>query len=117
MLSDQLRCEVAAGEGEKLSVLARRVPSYRSGKPASLSRLLRWVLDGVRGPDGQRVYMEALRTPSGWISTPRAISRFFEALTPTTTEPNAAPAPKPRTERQRLLAAERAGKQLEKLGV
>jgi hypothetical protein len=114
LVTPELLAEVAEGQGEPLTRLARRVPSYRSGRPASLSRLLRWAMHGVRGPDGAKVALEAVRTPGGWISTPAALCRFFSRLTPRT---DADPQPTPRSPSARSRAAERAGKQLEALGI
>src|SRR5687767_1178417 len=82
LVTEKLLSEIADGQGESLTQLARRIPSFRSGKPATLGRLWRWVLSGKTGPAGHRVYLEAVKTPGGWISTPRAVARFFAALTP-----------------------------------
>ena len=60
MISDLLFEEIDHGEGEPLSRLARRVPRTRLNKPVTMSCLLRWVLDGARGPGGERVRLEKL---------------------------------------------------------
>lgn len=82
MVSEQLKHEIANGEGQKLTDLAKIVPSARRGKPATLSRLIRWIFEGIKGPLGDRVQLEAIRGPDGWVSTPAALTRFFESLTP-----------------------------------
>lgn len=74
--------EIAEGKGQSLTQLAKLIPSRRKGRPVTLSCILRWVLDGIEAPNGERVRMEALKTPSGWISTPAALTRFLSALTP-----------------------------------
>jgi hypothetical protein len=72
---------------------ARIVPPARGGKRVHISTLLRWISKGAPGPDGQRVYLEALRVPRGWLTSRDAIHRFVERLTP---RPGG-DAPKPRT--------------------
>jgi hypothetical protein len=114
MTTDQLLDEISRGDGEKLSELARRVPSYRGGRPATLSRILRWVLTGVRGPGGERIRLEAAKMPGGWISTPQALARFVARQTPRV---DGEPAPKPRSPAARRRASERAAKELKRMGV
>jgi hypothetical protein len=116
-VTQQLLNEINERQGEKLTGLARRVPTYRNGRPATLSRLLRWGLHGVLAPDGSRVYLEAVRTPGGWVSTPGALSRFFTLLTPDPTSQPATPSPKPRTAKQRQARSERAAKKLADMGI
>jgi hypothetical protein len=112
--SETLLQEIAAGEGEYLTRAARRIPSLRQGKPATLSCLLRWVLDGVRGPEGTRVKLEAARLAGKWVTTPGAVRRFVLAQTPAD---SAGEVPKRRTEAQALRAAEKAGERLKAMGV
>jgi hypothetical protein len=58
---------------------ARPVPPLRTGTrpdgtprpvPTRAATVLRWIVDGVRGPDGATVKLEAVRLPSGWVTTP-----------------------------------------------
>jgi hypothetical protein len=114
VITDQLLSEIEAGQGEPLTRAAKRVPSARNGRPATLSRLFRWVMQGVLGPDGQRVYLEAARLAGTWITTPGAIRRFVAAQTPCL---NAEQSPTPRAPAARQRAAERAGKALEQIGI
>src|SRR5262245_5802633 len=97
-----------------LTQAARLLPPGRGGRPVTLSCVLRWVLTGARGPSGERIRLEAVRVGGRWLTTREALQRFAEALTP---RPDAPPAPAPRTAGQRARAAEKAGKQLEKLGI
>jgi hypothetical protein len=115
MLSDQFLSEIEGGEGQRLAVAARSLPSARQDKPVSISCLLRWVVDGVRGPGGQRIRLEAARLAGKWITTPGALRRFVEAQTPELAD--AEPAAKPGSARQRRRAAERAEKELERMGI
>jgi hypothetical protein len=114
MLTDQLLEEIEAGQGEVLTRAARRVPRTRRDRPVTLSCLLRWVLTGVTGPDGQRVYLEAARLAGRWVTSPGAIRRFIAAQTPRL---GTEPAPSPRSPAQRRRAGERAARELENLGI
>jgi hypothetical protein len=113
MLTDQLLEEIEAGQGETLTRAARRLPRTRLDKPVTLSCLIRWVLQGVQGPGGRRVYLEAARLAGKWVTTPGAIRRFVEAQTPRL---GAEDAPAPRSAARRHRASERAGKELEEAG-
>ncbi len=67
---------------EKLIYLARaarRIPRHRLGRPVSPTTLLRWHRDGIMS-GGRRVYLEAVRLPSGTATTLEALSRFIAAL-------------------------------------
>jgi hypothetical protein len=92
---------------------AKLVPSGRLGKPVSFQCLLRWALDGARGPDGQLVKLEALRLGGRWITSKEALQRFAERLTPHTDN---TPTPA-RTPRQRRRENEKAERELEQAGI
>jgi hypothetical protein len=114
MPSERLLAEIADGQGEPLSRARLRFPSFRKGAEVSLSCLLRWILDGARGHDGEPVKLEAARLAGRWITTPAAIARFVGAQTPNlSTEPT----PDPGTPTQRQRAAARAGKALDAIGI
>jgi hypothetical protein len=106
--------EISQGKGQPLSRLARLVPPYRLGKPATLSCLVRWVVDGVRGPDGKRIHLEAVRISGRWCSTPEALSRFVAAQTPVVDSERTATLRSP-IARQR--AAEQTARKLKTLGI
>jgi hypothetical protein len=114
MLTDTLLEEIEAGQGETLTRAARRVPRTRQDRPVTIGCLVRWIADGVRGPDGQRIRLEAARLAGRWITTPGAIRRFVQAQTPrvggTTT-------PISRTPAQRTRASQRAERELERAGI
>jgi hypothetical protein len=93
---------------------ARRLPPARRGRPVSFSCVLRWITDGIPGPDGQRVKLEAVRLGGRWLTSQEALARWAERLTPRL---DSEPAPTPRTPAQRRRASERAGKNLERLGI
>src|SRR5713101_4891784 len=64
-----------------LSQAARMLPPGRRGRPVTLSCLLRWVLDGVKTPDGP-VRLEAVRLGGRWITSIEALERFAARQTP-----------------------------------
>jgi hypothetical protein len=99
----------------RLADVGSHLPPGRKGKRLSLSAALRWVLQGVRLPDGQRLHLEAVRVGGKWVTSVEALERFAMAQTPKLDCPNH-PAP-PRTPGQRRRAAERAAKELEQLGI
>jgi hypothetical protein len=114
MLTDQLLEEIETGQGETLSRAARRVPRTRMDRPVTLGCLLRWVLNGVIGPDGQRVHLEAARLAGRWLTTPGAIRRFVAAQTPRFSSETA---PIPRSLSRRRRDSEKAGLELERKGI
>ncbi len=44
-----------------LAAAARMFPPTRQGRPISLSAIFRWISDGIKGPDGKRIRLEAAR--------------------------------------------------------
>jgi Protein of unknown function (DUF1580) len=100
---------------EELVSLADLAPSmpHRGGRPPHLTTLARWIVCGVRGPNGNRVQLEAIRCGGSWRSSLAAVERFFAALTPVNNVDQIAP----RTTGQRQRASERAAKELEAMGV
>jgi hypothetical protein len=98
-----------------LAAAAAIIPPGRNGRRTHLSTLLRWVLTGARGPDGSRVRLEAVRLGGRWMTTRAALQRFTERLTPRMGGAESTPAP--RTSGKRLRASERAGAELERLGI
>jgi hypothetical protein len=93
---------------------AKLLPPGRLGRPVSFQCLLRWVLDGARGPDGRLVRLEAIRLGGRYITSREALQRFGESLTPGASD---RPVSSPRTPRQRRRAAERAERELEQMGI
>jgi hypothetical protein len=114
MLTKELLDEIEMGQGETLARLARLIQPVRQGRPTSQSCLFRWVMTGVRGPDGERVFLEAARLSGKWISTPGAIRRFVAAQTPRL---EGEAAQESRTPNRRRRANEMAARELENMGV
>lgn len=89
------------------------LPLGRGGKRVSPSCLWRWMLKGARAPGGRLVKLEGLRIGGRWVTSREALQRFAEALTPSFED--AEPSPKPAAARRK--AADRAGRQLEAMGI
>jgi hypothetical protein len=112
--STLLHEEIAAGQGEYLGRAMRRFPAYRQGKAPTLSCGIRWIVDGVVGPNGERIRLEATRLAGRWLTTPGAITRFLVAQTP---QLDGEPTPTLRTPSARARAADRAAKELDRIGI
>jgi hypothetical protein len=84
------------------------VPRRRRGKKLNQATVFRWANSGVRG-----TRLESIRFGGTLCTTRGALLEFFRRLTPET----GTPPPPPRTPRQRRRAAERAGKELESMGI
>ena len=97
-----------------LAAAAKLLPPGRNGRRCHMSTLLRWVLNGAKGPDGAVVRLEACRVGSRWLTSKQALQRFATRLTP---QVDAEPAPAPRTASRRQRAAEQAAAELDKLGI
>jgi hypothetical protein len=96
-----------------ISQAARRLPPGRRGRPVSFACVLRWILDGIPGPDGQRVRLEAVRLGGRWLTSVEALSRFAAALTPVLREACQAPC----SPAARKRGSDRAAKELARLGM
>lgn len=99
-----------------LSEAARQVPPVRAGRPVHLSCILRWILSGAKGPDGNRVHLRGARLGGRWITSAEAIQEFMEALTPAIDQA-AAELPTPRTTTARQRASDRAARELSQAGI
>jgi hypothetical protein len=95
-----------------LSAATRLLPPGRCGKPVTISCVFRWIVDGVLGPDGQRVRLEAVRVGGRWLTSVAALERFALAQTPQFKD-----AGQVRTPGQRQRASERAARELKKVGI
>jgi hypothetical protein len=98
-----------------LTAAAKLVPPGHGGKKTHISTLLRWILDGVRSPSGEKVRLEGARLGSRWITSKEALQRFMDRLTPVVSDRT--PPATPRTPTQRQRAAKRAGEELDKIGI
>jgi hypothetical protein len=80
--------------------------------------LWRWFTVGVRGPDGTRIHLEAVKCGSTWITSREALARFMEATTPRPAGISGDIATSPRrTPTQRRKDNERAKKKLAAIGI
>jgi hypothetical protein len=114
MHSTQLLEEIEAGQAETLTRAAKRMPRTRRNRPVTLGCLVRWITNGVWGPNGHRIKLEAARLAGKWVTTPKAIGRFVAAQTPTLDSQTGAA---PRTPRQRNRADQKASDRLDELGL
>jgi hypothetical protein len=96
-----------------LSGAARRLPSFRSGKPVSFSCLYRWVCHGVRLPSGEWLRLEAVRLGGRWLTSVEALQRFVDRQTPSLDTSPEALRP-PATNRR---DSERVERELDGLGI
>jgi hypothetical protein len=85
----------------------------RTNRPVHKSRLIRYIVDGVLGPDGTRVRLAALRQGHGWVTTPSAIQAFCEALTPKRRDAAGAT----HTPSARRASDAKAARELDRLGI
>jgi hypothetical protein len=90
---------------------ARRVPCLRKDRPVAPSTIIRWIVDGVIGADGQVVRLSAVRLGHRWVTDDLALRRFAERLTPARPGQTGQ-----RTPSARQHACDRAAQQLRELG-
>jgi hypothetical protein len=64
-----------------LKAAARLDCSGRGGRPPHISTITRWIQQGVCLCAGDRLYLQAVRVPSGWRTTRRWLDEFRRALT------------------------------------
>jgi len=105
--------EIAAGDGISCAQAAKRIPSYRAGRPCNPSTIFRWAACGIKLPDGRKIHLEAARLNGRWITTQAAIERFLSAQAPTARTASATPCkPARRGKQQAGIAAE-----LDRIGI
>jgi hypothetical protein len=99
-----------------LAKAARKVPSFRGGRPTSPGCLWRWATHGAKAADGTVVKLETVTLCGGRLLTSEpALARFLARLTTAAIPANGLP-PSPSPSRRRR-AAEQAGQELERLGL
>ena len=70
-----------------LSEAAGQFPPFRNGRRVQVATLTRWITDGVRDRDGDRIKLRAKRLPGRWVVTDEAVAEFIESLTKDRTAP------------------------------
>src|SRR5262249_8075559 len=103
------------GGGLNLAGAARLFPPHRGEKPVSPSTIFRWIMSGIRLADGRQIRLEARRVGGRWLTSPLAIQRFLDRQTPHIGDER--PFAASRTPHQRATAAERAGRELSRVGI
>ena len=98
----------------KLSAYQNKVPGHRANARLHLSTLIRWVVTGVKVPDGSRLRLRAVRAGSRWLTTDEWFAEYLDALTAAhavvPTQPTRSPA-------VRNAATAQAGEELRRLGM
>lgn len=94
-----------------LAHIAALVPG-RGRNRVHAGTVARWIVRGVRTPEGRRVRLRAVRLASKWLTTRAWLDQFAAAQTPSFTD-GAEPVP---TDRQRDRAADEAGRRLARMG-
>lgn len=64
---------------EGLTALAKRLPGSRREGNLSSQAVWRWVVRGIKLPDGRVVKLEVLRIAGRYLSSAAALRRFAEA--------------------------------------
>lgn len=93
-----------------LDEAARLRPAGRSGRPAHVSTIYRWVARGIRG-----VRLEAIRIGGRLYTSMEALQQFAERLTLGCGD--AATSPPVASSAARRRSAERAERMLDRLGI
>jgi hypothetical protein len=104
--------EITAGHGRDLGQATRLFPPYRKNRPVNTSTVFRWITEGVKLPDGTHLKLEAARVGGRYRTSAQAIERFIRRQNEPPPEQ-----PRPRTAKQRTMAAERADKELARIGI
>lgn len=123
--SSRVYAEIANGEGQSLSEIARTIPTSRRGGRCSPATVWRWARDGVVLPSGERLYLEVARLGCRWLTSSAAVTRFLEAQTAAAlgavravpckpAHPEAAPS---RSSNRRRREIDAASEKLESMGV
>src|SRR5262245_48148137 len=91
-----------------LAEAAQRLPNRRMGRPVSPSCIWRWIVEGVKGPTGQRVRLEGAKVGGAWLTSVEALERFIVRLTPTEPQEQAGAVTPAARARQKAKAADLA---------
>ena len=114
-MRDEDECGDPLDELLRLSELARAIPGSRGSTTTSPSTLTRWIITGVRLPDGSRVKLRATRCGHKWLVARRWLQDFTAALT--AAHLPADPPPSPRSPAARWRASEATAAELDRLGI
>src|SRR5947209_6450065 len=98
---------------------AKIIPPNRDGKRAHVATIYRWHNPGVAarapGRKGERIPLQAVCRPAGWMTTRRWLAEFFEAITADRAGQPAASPSHPSTARRRHQ--EHVEKALDAIGI
>ena len=108
--------DLSQERGLSPSEAAQLLPSFRAGRPCHASRIIRLIVKGVAIPDGSRISLEALKIANQWITTSRCITEFGQRLAAAQLQARD-DTPQPRPTKARTRAAERADRELDRIGI
>ena len=74
--------DIRAEKTINLVTAAAMVPPARVGRKTHISTIWRWIVNGIKGPNGEIVRLDGTRLGSRWITSEEAIQRFTDRLTP-----------------------------------
>jgi hypothetical protein len=99
--------EVLSGDALTLSAASRIMVGHRGGGHSDPATVFRHITRGCKGSNGQRVYLEACRCGSKWVTSRAALARFIVSLTgsPPPSPPGASLSPSARQRRSEKAAA------------
>lgn len=112
--TDDVTSQIETLVGKNWLNLAQAARLFPGPKPPSPATVGRFMAKGSRGVDGQRIKLQGIRSGSRWFTTAEYITAFLKALSDGV-EPETQPTP--RTAGQITRAAEKAGAELERIGI
>jgi hypothetical protein len=98
-----------------MSAVARLLGELKGGRPVHPSTPYRWATRGIRLSNGSRLRLEAMVLSGKPVTSRAALVRFLVAQQPD--DCHDTPDAPPRSPRARNKAAEKAGHELERLGL
>jgi hypothetical protein len=112
--------EIIQGDALGMGAAARLIPKFRGGEGhARPSTIWRWIVSGSKTPTGSIVRLESARIGNRWLTSRKALERFFTTLTeasaPTSTDPTP-PVSSPRSLSAKRKRSEAAARKLEAMG-
>jgi hypothetical protein len=105
--------EVLNGDALTLSAASKHIVGHRGGGHSDPATLFRHITKGCKGSNGQRVYLEACRCGSKWVTSRAALARFIVSLTGS---PASSPLAAPPSLSARQRRSEKAAAKLKALG-
>lgn len=96
---------------------AKRLGTFRNGRPTHPSTVTRWVTRGIVLPDGRNLKLEAIKLNGRFVTSVAAVVRFVAAQQHDGPDGDGGPESGSRTPSRRRHAAAQAVEELRRLGV